>query len=127
MHLKLWRGEENEPWENVEARVIDAAEAVNCKEALFTDYQRKIDDKEKEGDDVDVAIVKNSREKSDAAFYIIKRIFSGKGKAFNIVNKHKKKNGKETWAYHVWKELRMGFDAEGVHDRKELQMKYREA
>ena len=58
---------------------------------------------------------------------IIKHMFSGKGKAFNIVNKHKKKSGRNTWAYSVWTELRMGFDAEGVHDRKELQLKYREA
>ena len=127
MDMKMWRGEEHEPWENVEARVIDAAEAVNCEEALFTDYKALAEEKDEDGEEIEEDTLKEWKEKNDAALYIIKRIFSGKGKAFNIVNKHKKKNGRNTWAYDVWTELRMGFDAEGVHDRKELQLKYREA
>ena len=45
MDMKMWRGEEHEPWENVEARVIDAAEAVNCEEALFTDFKALAEEK----------------------------------------------------------------------------------
>ena len=127
MDMKMWRGEEHEPWENVEARVIDAAEAVECEEALYTDYQAMIDEKDDDEEGIEEKTIEEWKAKSDAALYIIKRIFSGKGKAFNIVNKHKKKSGRNTWAYSVWTELRMGFDAEGVHDRKELQLKYREA
>jgi hypothetical protein len=107
--------------------VIDAAEAVDCEEALYTDYQAMIDEKDEDGEEIEEKKIKGLKEKSDAALYIIKRIFPGKGKAFNIVNKHKKKSGRNTRASSVWTELRMEFDAEGVHDRKELQLKYREA
>ena len=112
MDMKMWRGEGHEPWENVEGRVIDAAEAVNCEEALYTDYKALAEEKEEDGEDIEEGEIQGWKEKSDAALYIIKRIFSGKGKAFNIVNKHKKKSGKNTWVYSVWTELRMGFDAE---------------
>ena len=81
MDLKLWRGDEHEPWENVEARVIDAAEAVDCEEALFTDFKEIFEEREEDGDAVDTETINKWKDKSDAAFYIIKRIFSGKGKS----------------------------------------------
>jgi len=124
MDLKKWKGEESEPWENVEARVVDAAEAVGCEEALDYDYEDLLaEDKDAYAPET----IAEWKEKNEAAMYILKKIFSAKGKAFNIVNKHKKKTGRDTWAYAVWSELKLGFNAEGVHDRTELQAGYREA
>ena len=37
MDLKKWKIEESEPWENMGPRVVDAAEAVGCEEALDYD------------------------------------------------------------------------------------------
>ncbi len=48
MDMKMRRREECEPCENVKVRVIDAAEAVYCKEALYTDYQAMVDEKDKD-------------------------------------------------------------------------------
>ncbi len=78
MDMNMLREEEHEPWENVEARVIDAAEAVNCEEALYTDYKALAEKKDEDGEEIDKEKFQGWKEKSDAALYNIKRIFSGK-------------------------------------------------
>ena len=77
---------------------MDAAEAVGCGEALNYDYEDLLAEAK---DAYKPETVAEWKEKNEVAKYILKKIFSAKGKALNIVSNHKKKTGRDTCRGHT--------------------------